>query len=67
MNIGQRLEDRGKQVALDAEVCVSIGVNAHAAVGANFAVEGLGVFVLRGRETPLEIYRLLLSQGDGER
>ena len=61
VNIAQRLEALGKQVAPDADVAVLLSAATKSALDPDCAVEPLGAFVLRGREAPLEVYRLHLS------
>ena len=63
VNIAQRLEALGKEAAPDAEVAVLLSADTKFALDAGVAVEPLGPFVLRGRDEPLEVYRLQLSEG----
>ena len=63
VNIAQRLEGLGKEVAPDSEVAVLLSVETRTALDSNFGVEDLGAFVLRGREAPLQVYRLDLTDG----
>jgi adenylate cyclase len=58
VNIAQRLEGLGKEVSPDAEVTVLLSADTKAALNDGFETEGLGGFVLRGRDEPLDVFRL---------
>ena len=63
VNIAQRLEQLGKQVSPDAEVAIVVGAATAADAGADFAFEPVGEMAVKGRTAPVEVYRLLGTQG----
>ena len=65
VNIAQRLEQLGKQVSPDAEVAIVIGAAtaADAGTGTGFAFEPVGEMAVKGRTAPVEVFRLLGTQG----
>jgi len=64
VNIAQRLEALGKRVSPDADVVVLLSADTRAALDdAGLEAVPLGRFDLRGRDAPLEVYRLSLPEG----
>ncbi len=63
VNIAQRLEQLGKQVSPDAEVAIVVGAATAADAGADFAFEPVGEMAVKGRTAPVDVYRLLGTQG----
>ncbi|MDJ0947291.1 MAG: adenylate/guanylate cyclase domain-containing protein [Alphaproteobacteria bacterium] len=67
VNIAQRLEALGKEVAPEADVIALLSAETKAALDAGLEAKALGRFDLRGREEPLDVYRLDLSDSAAER
>ena len=63
VNIAQRLEQLGKQVSPDAEVAIVVVAATAADAGADFAFEPVGEMAVKGRTAPVDVYRLLGTQG----
>ncbi len=64
MNVAQRLEGLAKEVPreelpADAAVTILISADTAAELGGRFPLVSLGVRTLRGRDEPLEVFRLL--------
>ena len=63
VNIAQRLEQLGKQVSPGDEVAIVVGAATAADAGAEFVFEPVGEMAVKGRAAPVEVYRLLGTQG----
>ncbi|GAB5470951.1 MAG: hypothetical protein Kilf2KO_39810 [Rhodospirillales bacterium] len=70
VNVAQRLEALGKEVAPEAEVVVLIDANTKEALGEasglSVPLEPLGGFVLRGRGYSSDVYRLCVEQAEND-
>ena len=58
VNIAQRLEQLGKQVAPDAETAITVSASTVADLDGLFEVEPVGEMEVKGRAAPVAVYRL---------
>jgi len=65
VNVANRLEQLGKQVAPEANLCVLVSKETADAAGNPPDLEDVGEFELRGRSGAVKVYRLALDR-DGE-
>ena len=63
VNIAQRLEQLGKQVSPDEEVAIVVGAATAVDAGSVFDFEPVGEMTVKGRAAPVDVYRLLGTQG----
>lgn len=61
VNVANRLEQLGKQVAPDADVCVLVASETAASSGAPADLADVGLFELRGRTGAVQVFRLGLE------
>ena len=59
VNVAQRLEQLGKQVAPDDEVAILISAATVEDLDDSFVTEPAGDLAVKGREAPVEVYRLV--------
>ena len=59
VNIAQRLEQLGKQVAPDAETAIAVSASTVADLDGLFEVEPVGEMEVKGRAAPVAVYRLV--------
>ena len=61
MNVANRLEQLGKQVAPEADVCVLIVAETAISAGNPKNISDAGLFELRGRTGAVQVFRLDLD------
>ncbi len=59
VNIGSRLEQLCKEIAPDADVIALMSAQTAKEIGDDGPRESVGAFSLRGRDVPIDVYRLL--------
>lgn len=64
VNVANRLEQLGKQVAPDTEICVLVAAETVASADALDDVTKVGLFELRGRTGAVEVFQLELGGGN---
>ena len=57
VNIGQRLEQLGKELSPDAEVVILISDDTAAELGPGFRLESCGIHHVPGRREEIEVFR----------
>lgn len=66
VNVANRLEQLGKQVAPEADVCVLVAAETAASAGNPEDISDVGLFELRGRTGAVQVFQLDLCREDVE-